>query len=53
MQAKVMQHAAEKGLLLVRVQDLPTSGGLLTDRQQRWINAAPYDGKTENPVLHR
>ena len=48
-----MRHAAEKGLLLMRVKDLPTSGGILSERQKQWMNTAPYDSKTENPVLYR
>ena len=53
MQEKVVRHAAEKGLLLMRVKDLPTSGGILSERQKQWVNTAPYDNKTENPVLYR
>ena len=53
MQEKVAQRAAEKGVLLVRVRDLPTSGGVLSERQKRWLDAAPYDSSTENPVLYR
>ena len=53
MQEKVVRHAAEKGLLLMRVKDLPTSGGILSERQKQWMNTAPYDSKTENPVLYR
>ena len=52
-QEKVARHAAEKGLLLMRVKDLPTSGGILRERQKQWMNTAPYDSKTENPVLYR
>ena len=53
MQEKVVRHAAEKGLLLMRVKDLPPSGGILSERQKQWMNTAPYDSKTENPVLYR
>ena len=53
MQEKVVRHAAEKRLLLMRVKDLPTSGGILSERQKQWMNTAPYDSKTENPVLYR
>ena len=52
-QEKVARHAAEKGLLLMRVKDLPTSGGILSERQKQWMNTASYDSKTENPVLYR
>ena len=53
MQEKVAQKAAEKGVLLVRVHDLPTSGGILGERQRRWLETAPYDNSTENPVLYK
>ena len=53
MQEKVVRHATEKGLLLMRVKDLPTSGGILSERQKQWVNTALYDNKTENPVLYR
>ncbi len=53
MQEKVVQQAVEKGVVLVRVHDLPSSGGILTERQKRWVSTVPYDSKTENPVLYR
>ena len=52
-QEKVAQRAVEKGVLLVRVRDLPSSGGLLSERQKRWLDTAPYDCSTENPVLYK
>lgn len=54
LQKRVVQHAAEKGVLLVRVKDLPPSaGGMLSEGQRRWLTAAPYDYKTENPLIHK
>ena len=53
LQERVAHHASEKGLLLVCVKDLPTSGSILSERQRRWITTAPYDYKTENPILYK
>ena len=50
--AQVIRAAAERGILLVKTTDLP-SEGLLSDRQQQWVNTAPYDARTQNPVLYR
>ena len=50
--AQVIRAAAERGILLVKTTDLP-SEGLLSDRQQQWVNSAPYDAHTQNPVLYR
>ena len=55
-QEKIAQRASERGVLLVRVKDLPSKNGgtgMLTERQKQWLNTATYDSKTENPVLHR
>jgi len=53
LQERVVRHASEKGLLLVCVKDLPTSGSILSERQRRWMTTAPYDYKTENPILYK
>ena len=53
LQERVAHHASEKGLLLVCVKDLPTSGSILSERQRRWMTTAPYDYKTENPILYK
>lgn len=55
-QEKIAQRASERGVLLVRVKDLPScegDTGMLTERQKQWLNTTTYDGKTQNPVLYR
>lgn len=56
MQDKIAQRASERGVLLVRVKDLPScegGTGMLTERQKQWLNTTTYDAKTQNPVLYR
>lgn len=54
----IIQRANEHGMVLVRVDDMPsqldgTRGTALTARQQRWLNTAPNDSITQNPVLYK
>lgn len=51
-QSKIVQAASEHGILLVRTSDLPPDG-LLSVRQRGWVNSAPYDSRTENPILYK
>ena len=46
--------------MLVKARDLPSISssyggglGMLSDEQRKWLNSAPYDGTTGNPVLAR
>ncbi len=52
MKSQVVRAATERGILLVRTDDL-LSEGLLSDRQKQWVNSAPYDAHTQNPILYK
>ncbi len=50
--SQVVRAATERGILLVRTDDLP-SEGLLSDRQKQWVNSPSYDAHTQNPILYK
>lgn len=56
MKETVAQRANECGVLLVRVDDVPevdSRGSTLSKRQKQWLNSAPNDCTTQNPVVYK
>lgn len=53
LQSKIAQKATESGVQLVRVHDLPLSGGSLLPWQHQWLQTLPHDRTTGNPIAKK